>query len=246
MADYFTVDTDLAIEAFQSAEDDTTKHAIFNHEIRPAFEKLIENLIFVYSFFKFGDVDQLKRECLTDLYNTLPKYDGSRSRDPNKITSKSFSYFNKVARNWFVAKGKDMNRRAKNESDLFYDLDHENIKNHPNFMISSYESQVEEREMWDQLYKNMESWRNLPMKKNEREVLEAIIVLMKNSDAVSIYNRKAVYLYLRDLTGLNTKQIVSNMKKIRALYDEWYEKYHSTGETGHETIVSGSRIGGYR
>ena len=65
MANYFTVETDESIEAFQAAESDNEKHRIFNEEIRPAFEKLIENLIFVYKFFKFGDIE-------IDDYNSHP------------------------------------------------------------------------------------------------------------------------------------------------------------------------------
>jgi hypothetical protein len=234
MANYFTIDTDSAIERFQSAETDEEKHRIFNEEIRPAFEKLIENLIFVYKFFKFGDIDTLKRECLTDLYNTLPKFDMTKSNDPKKETSKSFSYFNMVAKNWFIAKSREAAKKNRNESELFYDLDHEAVRNDPNFMIAPHEEAVEDKEKWLEFYKAMDIWRDKLKKKNERQVLEAIIFLMKNSELVTIYNKKAVYLYLRELTGLTTKQIVVNLKKIKALYDEWYELYYSTGETSYE------------
>ena len=241
MANYFTVDTDASIEAFQAAETDEEKHRIFNEEIRPALEKLIENLIFVYKFFKFGDIDTLKRECLTDLYNTLGKYDVTKSNDPNKITSKSFSYFNMVAKNWFIAKSREASKKSRNESDLFYDLDHENVKNDPNFMVAPHEDAIEEKEKWLQFYKAMDGWRNQLKKKNERQVLEAIIFLMKNSELVTIYNKKAVYLYLRELTGLTTKQIVVNLKKIKVLYSEWCQKYYETGETSHEVEDRSSR-----
>lgn len=243
MANYFTTDTDEAIERFQAATTDEEKHRIFNEEIRPAFEKLIENLIFVYKFFKFGDVDTLKRECLTDLYNTIGKYDVTKSNDPKKETSKSFSYFNMVAKNWFIAKSREAAKKSRNESDLFYDLDHENVRNDPNFMIAPHEEAVEEKEKWLEFYKAMDSWRDELTKKNERQVLEAIIFLMKNSELVTIYNKKAVYLYLRELTGLTTKQIVVNLKKIKVLYAEWYQMYHTNGENGDEegTVRRGDR-----
>lgn len=234
MANYFTIETDDSIERFQAATTDEEKHGIFNEEIRPAFEKLIENLIFVYKFFKFGDTDTLKRECLTDLYNTIGKYDASKSNDPKKDTSKSFSYFNMVAKNWFIAKSREAAKKMRNESDLLYDLDAEAIKNDPNFMVAPHEEAVEEKEKWLEFYKAMDSWRDQLKKRNERQVLEAIIFLMKNSELVTIYNKKAVYLYLRELTGLTTKQIVVNLKKIRGLYVEWCEEYYSDGETRNE------------
>lgn len=231
MSDYFTRETDKAIERFQAATTPDEKHAIFEEHIRHAFEKLIENLIFVYGFYTLGEPATLQRECLTDLYETIPKYDGSKSSNPNKLTSLSFSYFNMVAKNWFIARARENAKKNKNESELFYDLDHEVVKNDPSFIVSPHEEQLETRERWMEFYKAMDGWRGRLKKKNEKQVLEAIIFIMKNSEMVTIYNKKAVYLYLRELTGLNTKQIVVNIKKIKALYSEWYEKYHSTGES---------------
>jgi len=232
MAAYFTKNTDASIENYQAlkiAGDDAASHEVFDKEIRPAFEKLIENIIYVYRFYTLGDPPTLQRECLTDLYNALPKFDASKSANPNKPTSTSFSYFNMVAKNWFIARSRENSRRNKNESDLYYDLDHENVKTDPNFMVSPHEVMVEEKERWIKFYEAMEGWRGKLKKKNEKQVLEAIIFIMKNSEMVSIYNKKAVYLYLRELTGLNTKQIVVNLKRIRSLYDEWHEVYYSTG-----------------
>lgn len=231
MANYFTKDTDRSIEAFQDAPTDPEKHHIFDKEIRPAFEKLIENLIYVYGFYTLGDPPTLQRECLTDLYNALPKFDASKSSNPNKPTSTSFSYFNMVAKNWFIARARENQKKNKNESELFYDLDHEKVKTDPNFIISPHEALVEEKERWLEFYKAMDSWRGALKKPNEKKLLEVIIFLMKNAEMVDIYNKKAVYLYLRELTGMNTKQIMVNLKKIRSLYEEWYEIYHATGAT---------------
>jgi hypothetical protein len=223
---YFTLDTDASIEKFKDAETDEERHHVFDKEIRPAFEKLIENLIFVNRFYTIGDVETMKRECLTDLYRTIEKYDALKSNDPNKKTSKAFSYFNMVAKNWFIAKSRD-NRRHKNESDLLVDLDHEAIKHDPNFIVHPHEEFLEDKEKWLEFYKAMDGWRGEMKKDNEKKVLEAIIFLMKNHELVPIYSKKAVYLYLRELTGLNSKQIVINLKKIKALYEEWSESYHS-------------------
>ena len=234
MANYFTKETDRNIEQFQRVETDAEKHLIFDRDIRPAFEKLIENLIYVYGFYTLGDPETLKRECLTDLYNTLPKFDASKSANPNKPTSTSFSYFNMVAKNWFIARARENSKKSKNESELFYDLDHEKVKTDPNFIISPYEAAVEEREKWTQFYIAMDAWREKLKKPNEKKLLEVIIFLMKNAEMVDIYNKKAVYLYLRDLTGMNTKQIMVNLKKIRSLYDEWCQVYYNTGATRNE------------
>ena len=50
---------------------------------------------------------------------------------------------------------------------------------------------------------------------------------MEEPDDIEIFNKKAIYLYLRELTGLNTKQVVNNLNKLRVKYrsfkSDWNE-----------------------
>ena len=63
------------------------------------------------------------------------------------------------------------------------------------------------------------------MKDNDLKVYKAIIVLFESKEDIEIFNKKAIYLYLREITGLNTKQIVNSLKKFRKKYfsfkDDW-------------------------
>lgn len=224
MADnnYFTKQTDEAIERFILSTDVKERHEIFDKEIRPAFEELISNLIYVYRFFTIGDPDTLKRECLSSLYEIIPKFDPTRG-------TKGFSYFNISAKNWFIQKAKESNRKNKIENELHVDVDHESIANDGSFAIEPHEKLIEDRERWILFYEAIDSWKDRLTKKSEKHVLEAVIFIMKNSDLVPIYSKKAVFLYLRELTGLNTKQIVVNLKKIKSLYNEWLEEYNESG-----------------
>lgn len=224
MAEYFTKDTDEALARFIYCTGTNDKHTIFNDEIRPAFEKLIENQIFVYRFFSIDDITTLKQECLSNMYEMIPKYDPQRA-------TKGFSYFNVVCKNWFIQKAREKSKKNRLESELYLDLDHESVKNDPNFSISPHEDEIEEKERWIKFYETMDSWRDQLTKKTEKQVLEAVIFIMKNPDLVSIYNKKAIYLYLRELTGLNTKQVVVNLKKIKGLYNKWSRNYSENGES---------------
>ena len=230
MAQYFTKETDKYLQKFLEATTPEEKHAIFTDHIRPAFEKLIENLIYVYRFYNIDDMETLKKDCLANLYEIIPKF--KVAPDPKEKGSRGFSYFNVIAKNWFIQKTRERNKRNRLESDLHYDLDHEAVKSDPNFSMTPHEDEVEEREFWVKFYEEMEGWRDKLTKKTERQVLEAVIFLMKNPDLVSIYNKKAVYLYLRELTGLNTKQVVVNLKKIKGLFLKWKDRYYTSGETG--------------
>lgn len=221
---YFTKDTDNSIVKFIEATDPVEKHAHFTNDIKPAFEKLIENLIYIYGFYSIDDVETLKRDCLANLYEMIPKYDVTKG-------TKGFSYFNVVAKNWFIQKTRERAKRGRMESELHGDIDHELFKNDSSSTASPHEEEIEMREWWLKFYDEMDAWRDKLTKKSEKQVLEAVIFLMKNPEMVTIYNKKAVYLYLRELTGLNTKQVVVNLKKIKSLFAKWHDKYCTTGES---------------
>ena len=42
-------------------------------------------------------------------------------------------------------------------------------------------------------------------------------MLFDSADEIEIFNKKAIYLYLRELTGMNTKQIVSQLNKMKKI-----------------------------
>ena len=85
---------------------------------------------------------------------------------------------------------------------------------------------LEEKEFWMSLMTEIHSWRSLKLKPNEESVLEAVITLMENIDKIEIFNKKAVYLYMREITGLNTKQIVSALNKMRERYRNFKKKWN--------------------
>ena len=71
------------------------------------------------------------------------------------------------------------------------------------------------------------------MKENDIKVYEAIKILFDSKDDIEIFNKKAIYLYLREITGLNTKQIVNSLKKFRKRYSNFKNDWQS-GELWYE------------
>jgi hypothetical protein len=65
---------------------------------------------------------------------------------------------------------------------------------------------------------NMIDWEGDCEKPNDEKVMQAIQILFEQADKIEIFNKKAIYLYLRELTGLNTKQVVTSLKKVRVKY----------------------------
>jgi len=135
--------------------------------------------------------------------------------DPNK-GSKAFSYFSVITKNWFIHKVKRQQKRNKRE------IDYDNIsKAYEEEFLSTNESYVtvrEEEEFWTSFYKELSSWDTSQMKENDLKVYQAITILFESKEDIDIFNKKAIYLYLREITGLNTKQIVNSLKKFRKKY----------------------------
>jgi hypothetical protein len=53
--------------------------------------------------------------------------------------------------------------------------------------------------------------------------------LFESKEDIEIFNKKAIYLYLREITGLNTKQVVNSLKKFRKKYSNFKQDWESGG-----------------
>mgnify|MGYP003152822800 FL=1 len=93
------------------------------------------------------------------------------------------------------------------------------------FDINDYYEKRNEQEFWQQFHCKVGNWSEENLKINERKVLEAVKILFENSEDIEIFNKKAIYLYLREITGLNTKQVVNNLNKLRSRYKEFKKEW---------------------
>tara|TARA_R110002074_G_scaffold266789_3_gene438997 strand:+ start:4992 stop:5570 length:579 start_codon:yes stop_codon:yes gene_type:complete len=184
--------------------------------IQPAFNEMVDKIVFTYKFTNLPNCDSLRDECKIWLMTILDKY------DPNK-GSKAFSYFSVITKNWFIHKVKRQQKRNKRE------VDYGNIsKAYEEEFLSTSDSYLSERveeEFWKSFYAELKSWDATQMKENDLKVYQAINILFESKEDIDIFNKKAIYLYLREITGLNTKQIVNSLKKFRKKYynfkDDW-------------------------
>ena len=207
---YFTKVHEDAIVEYSSTTDQKRREELYNELIGPVLNEMVDKIIFTYRFTSLPNIDSLKDECQVWLTTILNKYDPSKG-------SKAFSYFSVVTKNWFIHKVKKTSTQARREvflQDLSKDLECEYMSTQ-----NKYVSEREDREFWTHLWGEIDSWDTGNLKENEKKVLEAVKILLNSIDEDGmIYNKKAIYLYLRELTGLNTKQVVNNLNKLRAKY----------------------------
>lgn len=187
--------------------------------IQPAFDEMVNKIIFTYKFNNLPNIDYLRDDCKIWLTTILDKY------DPNK-GSKAFSYFSVVTKNWFIHKVKQNSKKLKRESSFEQIIQ----TGGPDVLgtsvdVTEYSDKREEIEFWTSLLEQINKWDHPSLKVNEKLVLDAVKVLLHNIDDIEIFNKKAVYLYLRELTGLNTKQVVNNLNKLREKYKLFKTKW---------------------
>ena len=216
---YFTQVHEDAIVRYAQIEDVKERTELYINFIQPAFSEMVDKIIFTYKFTNLPNIVQLRDECKIWLTMILDKY------DPNK-GSKAFSYFSVVTKNWFIHKVKTNSKRLKREKsfETIVEMGGSDSLGAASSEID-YVEQRAEAEFWNSLLNQIEIWDTGNLKQNEKAVLEAVKVLLHNIEDIEIFNKKAVYLYLRELTGLNTKQVVNNLNKLREKYSIFKNKW---------------------
>jgi hypothetical protein len=215
---YFTVEHEQAILKFCTSEDRAEKEQLYVDLIQPAFNQMVDKIVFSYKFTNLPNIDELRMECKVWLTTILDKYDPNRG-------SKAFSYFSVITKNWFIHKVKKNTKRLKREVP-YEDAELELETNFIDPGDQYYQDRVT-KEFWKNLWNEIESWDTEFEKEAERKVYEAIKIILSSVDEIEIFNKKAIYLYLRELTGMNTKQVVTHLNKMRARYKDFKKDWDS-------------------
>ncbi len=215
---YFTQVHEDAIVKYALTQDRELRSKLYEEYIQPAFDQMVDKIIYTYRFTTLPNIDYLKADCKVWLTTILNKYDPSKG-------SKAFSYFSVVTKNWFIHKVKRTQKRNRTEifmEDMLNELEEDLISTEPTYL-----QKRSEIEFWESLYKEIDTWDSFMLKENEKKVLMAVRILLDSADTIEIFNKKAIYLYLREITGLNTKQVVNNLNKLRKRYRVFKGKWQS-------------------
>lgn len=220
---YFNKNTCAAIVAYQQALDKKERERIYVVEIMPAFQKLVENLINVYKFTGIHDTyDELCNDCVNFLFETIRKFDASRGTN-------AFSYFNVVAKHFLIIKTKQKTKRVKQ----FVSLDdNESMNTHELSLIEelhtvpSVETLLESKSASSNIIHFLHELRKLVLTENELICINSIITIFENVEQIDLMNRTAISLYIRELSGLSTKQLSVAMHAIKQNYKLLKKQFH--------------------
>ena len=213
---YWGEDQESAVVEFNTNADMDEKHKVFVDVIEPAFRKLVENIYYTYNFNKIlWDREQIEHEVMTHLYEKLSKFDISKNK-------KSFSYFGTITKNWMIQRcNADKNKR-------FIDDDNQDIIVQ-NISIHAYEEDEVGRhneEFINEIIGDFDDWdAKENYTRDDFAVLEIVNDILKNYERFNIYNKKQLYVYIREATDLPSRKITKSLKKIKINYADIKENF---------------------
>ena len=215
---YFTQDTQNAIVAYQKEEDHKKREDIYVKEILPAFDALVENLINVYGFkVRHESKEDLKNECLEFLYTAVMKFKEEKG-------SKAFAYFNVVSRNWLIIKSKQNAKKLQQYISLDDTLnisstDMEKIESHN--IVPSIDELISREDMKLFIENLLIELETKARTHNEKITIEAIKEISSNLEELELLSKRAVLLYIRQITHLSSKQLSLVLGSLKKNYKEF-------------------------
>lgn len=223
---YFTSDVDKAIIEYRNESNEIKRNHIYNTRIKKAFEKLAENVInnwkspYVTESFK-----NKKAEIISHLILNLDKFDESKG--------KAFSYFTYAARNYLIINNDGNYKKLKQEIRID---DDENTDDHEIFQIPDYnitynEIQEDKREFIKMLVKFFElNINKIFKKKNDITIAYSILQIMENYEDIENFNKKNIYILIREMTDSRSQSITNVLNKMKDIYYDLLRQYLSNGE----------------
>lgn len=214
---YFGPAVQVAIGKFHQADSHHERGVIYTLEILPAFNKLVENLIFIYGFSKNTDsIHELRSDCVNFLYENLHKFDGSRG-------TKAFSYFNVVARNWLInnakRKTKDIIRSVSiDDVNQLSKRDRNEIMSHS--IVDSPDDVMISHGLRSRIFDVLNEIDNRLTEDYEKMTLIALRTVFEKMDDIDLLNKRAIFIYVRELSCVQPKQLSIAMSQIRKHYRE--------------------------
>ena len=216
---YFTQTTENAIIRYNNSEDSFLRNKIYNEHIAYPFDKLAENIIHTFKFYYF-DVpsEQVKHEVVSFLVMNMHKFKEGKG--------KAFSYFSIVAKNYLILNNNNNYKKMKSHRGL----DILDFKRN----LSSESQVVDDKETYEVFTEMMlDYWENnLPnIFKRQKDILvaDAVLELFRRSQNMENFNKKALYVLIREMTGSNTQHITRVVNVMKRYYKRLFKEFQSTG-----------------
>ncbi len=215
---YFHEGTEKAIIRYNNSNDPILKNKIYNEHIRAAFDKLAENIIHTFKFYYFDvSSEEVKHEVISFLVMNMHKFKEGKG--------KAFSYFSIVAKNYLILNNNKNYKMGKIHSEMKV-LDYKrNLMGEQGTKDSAEKSVLfvdELQRFWDT------NLTNIFRRDKDIRVADAVLHIFRIKDNIENFNKKALYILIREMTGSNTQhitRIINVMKKYNKRLQHEFEKH---------------------
>jgi hypothetical protein len=223
---YFTEDTENAIVQYNLTTSLIDRNKIYDQHIKYPFDKLAENIIHTFKFYHFDiPYEDVKHEVVAFLNEKIHKYTQGKG--------KAFSYFSIVAKNYLINHNNNNYNKFKNTDALDVVDSHRKVVNE---IIR--ETDIEhKREFMDVFVEYVDNNLNILFKsKEEIQVADSILELFKQRNNIEEYNKKALYILIRERTGMRTQYITKIVNQLKRMYFLLFREYKITGNINPEAL----------
>ena len=218
---YFTEDTEKAIAEYLASNNEDERNHIYNSRIHYAFYKLSENLIHTFKFYytEVESLEDLKHEVVCFLLEKLHYFDPTKG-------SKAFSYFSIVGKNYLILYNNNNYKKKKITVNVMEADEDDGV-------LTQLGRPARKKDMKDFIdyfteYVDANMF-TLFKKETDRKVCDAINILFKRRENLEIFNKKALYIYIREITNVDTPVITKVTKILKKLYKKLHQEYIKTG-----------------
>ena len=219
---YFTQQTEDAIVLYNNTEDSEARSKIYEREIHYAFFKLTQNIIHTFKFYhtEVENLEHLQHEIITFLLSKIHLFDPTRG-------AKAYSYFGTIVKRWLILYNtKNYNKKIKKvEVDVLtgensthvYNQGDDEAKDDLSKYIELFVDHVT-----DNIYE-------LFPKKNDAQIADAILELFRKRETIEVFNKKALYIYIREIIDVKTPKITKIADKLHDIFKSQYIFYLENG-----------------
>ena len=212
---YFHQGTEKAIIRYNNSDSPSLRNKIYNEHIRAAFDKLAENIIHTFKFYYFDTTsEEVKNEVVSFLVMNMHKFKEGKG--------KAFSYFSIVAKNYLILNNNKNYKMGKIHDGIDV-LDYKrNITGETNLSERTEINSLFTEELvrfWEY------NLTNIFRRDKDIRVADSVLHLFRIKQNLENFNKKALYILIREMTGSNTQhipRIINVMKKYnKRLYSEF-------------------------
>ncbi len=220
---YFTQDTEDAIVLYNNTECPKMRSDIYAKHIHYPYFKLTENIIHTFKFYhtEVSNLEHLQHEIITFLLSKIHLFDPTRG-------AKAYSYFGTIVKRWLILYNtKNYNKKVKK---VDVDVLTKDTSTYT-YEQGDYAKEKDDLSEYIELFlaHTTENIFILFPKKNDAQIADAILELFRKRETIEVFNKKALYIYIREMVDVKTPKITKIADKLHDIFKSQYVFYLENG-----------------